>query len=817
MRSDIMRAFKNKDGIALVVVLGMLAVLVVMGVAFSVSMRTERIATRSYMDVVKARHLAVTALYRVLAEDISAEMLGRVYPPWDAYTASSVNNELSILMTGSGYTGQPALFVPASLRAAAEPLGRAPNGVDWLELRDPIDDEFYGEYAFLIVNNSGLLDANVVGAFEGTQRPRGRGVDPGEIRFSSSILPEAMNSSLNVYRDEFRRFESVPELYYLTSTAVFSSQFIDVAPERRGPPLKNLPASLADNLHVFSRYPRGYAELEAGQFVARSSVGHVGAGTPWDDETIAGITNALSNLSPSLIPDVEAFVGVMHDYSSPNYVLYPGPNSPDSQFNRISSMRVPMINEVVVSNQFLLTGNPEASHNLRHIVYVTVETWYPFPESNADRFRVELGDGTGIRVNMISPAAAFWPDLNGQYAILEDYPQPAPEVGFSSTPNSYRTTTFAYFADQPVIPFGPDNPDNITPSPHNLEFTYQLEVLIEAEIAVIFMGGEQPMVDRVLAAWPPFVFDRDIRLIAGGPPLSLGIRGASVNDPRINWDPSSASQWSVGDPVTLGADGAGAFNQHTVSGERADERPTGGQGPLDGMIYARRAPMESVGEVGYLLFDAGRPWETVRLLEPDVRNSSRILDRLTVREEIVRRGMVNVNSRQTNALASAFWQAPVEAFPIGTVQENRWLREALTRGLVAQIVSTTSNAPIANLSELKRVLPHDFVDGLLSALLSEYGIVNNKFVRESVVRNSIELLGTRHNLFTVFIAARVFAENYDPANPDHFRNRGDFVQSDQRAVAVVWRDPFRTADSANNQTYSSLVQYFHWLSGALEN
>jgi hypothetical protein len=172
--------------------------------------------------------------------------------------------------------------------------------------------------------------------------------------------------------------------------------------------------------------------------------------------------------------------------------------------------------------------------------------------------------------------------------------------------------------------------------------------------------------------------------------------------------------------------------------------------------------------------------------------------------------MVNVNTRQTNALAAAFWQMPIDRFPSETIQDGRWLTDEMALAVASEIIG---GEPIANLSQLKSNLSQTFVDNQLR----EYDAANDKFVRESIVRNSLGLLGTRHNLFTIFVAARVFAENYDPNNAAHFQNREDFVLSDQRAVAVVWRDPFRTLDSARNQTYSSFVQYFHWLTGALED
>ena len=52
----------KRDGIALVVVLGFLSVLTLIAVSMAISMRMERLASESYLNMVKARFYCNAAL-----------------------------------------------------------------------------------------------------------------------------------------------------------------------------------------------------------------------------------------------------------------------------------------------------------------------------------------------------------------------------------------------------------------------------------------------------------------------------------------------------------------------------------------------------------------------------------------------------------------------------------------------------------------------------------------------------------------------------------------------------------------------------------
>ncbi len=774
----------SRQGIALIVVLGLLSILVITGVAFSVAMRTERSATRAYMDIVKARHLAQTALYRVIGGELNTLIPPTTpYPLWNAYSPL----EGDIAMLYDRLADSPAKFIPMHLRYDINENDL--DYTDWIELRDPMNNAFYGEFAYLIVNNSGLLDANVIGAYEptnpGDPPARRYGYDPGEIRFSPTILDGVLNSSLRSYRNAFRRFDSLPELYRLCTPTNFYGQIGALPLKHLGHPpqtgdLPNwLRGGFANDLHVFSRYPRGYAD---NNMRAVTNVAYIGGPTnEWDSDII--IADALADMTPNPMPNLQDFIAVLKDYVSEPYV--PG----DGNLQRISSKPVPMINEIIVSNRLELTDlGPGSGHRLRHIVFVTIETWYPFPEAGPDQFRVIFEDAPGA-----TPTVGFtippYPNLSGAYQPMPGFEsQP-----FAPTPNSYHLTTLAFFADQQV-----NNPGGF-PFPPGSSIPFETSYELNHPIRVVYDGTGQPTVDRISANWPAGMFFLNAqRSVNVESPASLGITGVSANDPRLNWDAGNNLHWRGSTPTP------GEINLRVAaeSGEYGYELDEVGR-----MFSAReRGELLSVGEVGYLLYDATKPWTTIRLLEPDPNNTARIIDRLTIHPEPYRRGMVNLNTQHTNALRAAFWTMPIDAYPTDPpppASSDR-LTQAMTDQVVAQIMSVTRANPVLNLSELKDLLPQAFVDGLLNT-------VDDKFKRESLVRNSLGVLGTRHNLFTVFLAARTFAPSYNPADQEHKDNREDFVTAEQRAIVVVWRDPFITTDQANNPTRKSLVQYFHWL------
>lgn len=177
----------DKRGIALVVVLGMLALLVMIGVSFSVFMRTERQAAGSFQHDVRARLLLQAAAVRAV-EAIDTSLASSAYPAW-TYLRSGTNGGIT-LSTGDVW----AAHVPTSL------LSPMPAEPTWISVPN-------GRIGYLIFNASGLLDANTVGNDGAGIIKRGVGVDPREIDLT--VLSEVRNA---VELIDNRLYESVREM-----------------------------------------------------------------------------------------------------------------------------------------------------------------------------------------------------------------------------------------------------------------------------------------------------------------------------------------------------------------------------------------------------------------------------------------------------------------------------------------------------------------------------------------------------------------------------------------------------------------------------
>ncbi len=204
----------SSPGIALVMVLGILSVMVILAVAFAVSMRTERMAAGNYANGVRARQLAHVGLSRALndlARQLGADGLnsaggGSICPAWSAtnsfYTTNYVNTVTNLL------TGEATNFVPRALWSAA----RVADGrVQWVPIVRSADSFTMGRVKYLILNCSGLLDANWVGG----GATRGVGTNPMELALG--IMPEMSAATFLADRQTHKRYETLDELAKLNT------------------------------------------------------------------------------------------------------------------------------------------------------------------------------------------------------------------------------------------------------------------------------------------------------------------------------------------------------------------------------------------------------------------------------------------------------------------------------------------------------------------------------------------------------------------------------------------------------------------------
>lgn len=190
-RNPAARVFRDdasRRGVALLIVLGMLALLMILGVAFSITMRTERMSANYYVHQIRAQYLGHVALAQAVAE-LNSNLHGRVYPDWD----------LDMLFSSGATNGGGFL---------SEALKPHLPAFDWNRFRGEVEDNIRwtaqpdsrGRYAYVVLNTSGLLDANYAGGGD-----RHYGIDASEIDLN-------VDASFFQTRADHVRFETLAEI-----------------------------------------------------------------------------------------------------------------------------------------------------------------------------------------------------------------------------------------------------------------------------------------------------------------------------------------------------------------------------------------------------------------------------------------------------------------------------------------------------------------------------------------------------------------------------------------------------------------------------
>ncbi len=754
----------SRSGIALVVVLGMLSVIVLLGVAFAISMRTERLAANAFVDVVRARTIMDGALTRVMTDHLPNAAPG-FYPNWLVHTPSGGD-----LSAGSFMAARGIDYVPGALRPAAN----AGDEMRWQDMLDP-QGNFHGQYAYMIVNMSGLLDANHI-----DKEDRAYGGSPGEIQFSDYIFDsgEVGSGSLRSWRDDyFIRFETVPELFALGTWNAANAGSPNLVSMTESPPFTT-GANYVDHFHIFSRFPdTSYAIEQAGQAIANPKALIGGDPNFWEHDDIVSVLMETPALFDSQA-DAQTFVNLLHDFADESYV----PQNPGG----LSFKRVPMINEVVMSNvverrQPAEFGDPDI---IAMQVHLSVETWFPF-DAQTEYATVEVTYSEDTLTALVGPP--IYGDL-GNFELINV--EQDPEGPHSE--NDFRVTRFIFESSMPASPW----PEGLL-----------MQVTLSGNLAVE-LTSDGSVVNQVNGPWPANTFQFSMPPTFPFPaydsPVSVGqVRAYSTDDPRFNWDTANAASSASGQwrpqAETLGGMNAGM-------GQFSEDDEVG-------LMYVAQREFINAGEVSYLPYsgnpaDPFQPWRTARLIGPDPNQSARIIDRLSTATNPQRRGKANINSPFTNVVRAAIFGAPREEWPgmggIGTTVTRD--QAGAIAGLIYEAFGNldTSTDFAMNMSDLVNALDTSQIGSILGLGPAD----NNKFIAESPIRNSMGTLGTRDTLYTVFLATRTLPVGLTPDDIPSGESLDDYVAAEQRAVAVVWRDPYRPTLNGPQQT---IIRTFNWL------
>ncbi|MEI7435452.1 MAG: hypothetical protein WCL16_01435 [bacterium] len=331
---------RHRRGIALLIVIGLTAMLMLLGAAFAIYMRTERMASGNFKNDVRARQLLHVALARAM-DTVETSCNNAIYPPFDVlYPTNSGGGVVDAALTSWGATNYlpRGAFVTSSWASVNANIGWVPLTVGQAGSFEDV------RYAYVVLNVSGLFDANQVGI----SGARGAGTNVQEIDLSD--VPDANNLPAAP------SFQTMPNLFTTGAT----NNFVVFQPYLRTNVLVDLSG---DEDALMGRRADIIQALKA-----------------------CGINNSTELVFSNLLDYVDAG-NIPKDLASS------------------CTEKVPMINEIRKKDRFVITVNTGTT-NLQYRSYMDVECWYPFMEPAANDYWLAYQiDFTVVPSNFPAPAS----------------------------------------------------------------------------------------------------------------------------------------------------------------------------------------------------------------------------------------------------------------------------------------------------------------------------------------------------------------------------------------------------------------------------
>lgn len=746
----------RRRGVALIIVLGLMSVLVIMAVSFVVVMRTERLTARGFVNDFRVRELNYVALTHAMDHiQKDAEAGSWMYPPWPVGALHSGQNSLSSGGTGAGrdvlvWNGRN--YAASNVHVAAE---ITTNDMKWIEIQE--GTQYVGHVCYMIMNTSGEIDANGNGSMDpqlAKSIPRYLGTNANELQLHNSLLPSLTSYGTNIYNARCgspgttrnKAFGRAESMpdLWIAGRYGYSAAYPIQYPRPSG-------------FTTFSHYPTGFAV----NGIAQAPI-YIGG----DQAQVIAQRGQIQNQFVSAgftLPQAQTLTLNLLDYIDNDFIPGNAGGTVAPSINTVATEPVPMLNEIVVGSVLQDSG---ANRTLT--INLDVEVWYPF---------------FGI-TNLLTYSVRTTPKLTGgNFSTLTvGTPALTPKAGpwfwnNVATPGMFYRYTGRWTATAPVT-------NAVLPTA--LQFpTFDL-----VDNAGAVADGIAPGAGGVSMTLPWANF-------MAGAVGAVSYSGWKANDPRINWQfPNLATSdhslmWSneLKKAASLTGSTLGSVNFTT--------QPYGEDSRWQ-MHVRNRDYLPSVGHIGLLLYDSSLPWKSVPLLGPTAKP---VLDYFTV-QSASRRGIVNMNTTNEAVLATAFYRAPCEIVPGAT--NGAAVDAATARAIARAIMQGRPVGGYTNVGDVARAgtaLQTQLPTGAPGARWHDPD-------RESLIRNTEGLLGTRQNLFTIVLIAECRKKVINPetgALPP-FRLAG------QRAVAEVWRDPIRSPDPGGGPARNRMfVHFFRWL------
>lgn len=888
----------NQNGVALIVVLGLLSVLLITAVSFAIFMRIERSGAANFRHGTSARHMLQVGLSRAI-EDINltvgdapyadfdrAVEIARQYDPDDSIADVPFIDHVLASYDFANPDGAPTArvlsvaamaYVPRALREAVHAVSRPRDPpVPALCHFKPViaQNEVVGRYGYIVLNLSGLLDANKVGDadFE-----RGVGGDPREIRLTPDLLADVADPDVFAAdRATHQRYETLPELKQL-NTGLNAGELTHFALYSRDP----VPENFDERAYIGEDRPRW-----------------VGPMTTQNSDNIGRIMWALHEAG---VPNYQVLDGLrqhhiaylgMCDYTDPGLVpvgdwdLPPTVNPQTGQWTaggpRVTPFAYPSIKPVPKLSSLAIAARytreslhapgdpPQYRHTIQYgfVAGAAVPYSAPPPGQYALRFRFKM---TGENFNVD-------PDFNGLVPLhkTSDHPDyalvfPAAEdpLTFTAAPSAdtqlYRNTQMDREDLHYVV-------ENDKPYP-TMTFVLRAGAEVRQRPAG---GGPDRAVDRAPAAGldapdadgirVAVMINQDAIDEAGGPDGATLFYWSETFDPRFNWD---NRLWVDGlilqmnkpagypDPMFsqtyptwlleqyLNADYAGrdqlanayGLPQALEGAEIMDAVPGVDNVQAATRMVCALRPFDSVGELGYMLIG---PWTSIKLHNfrvaqnpawqsayRDYQPPHRVLDHFTLLDaaEAVT-GRVNINTPLDNILASVYYRMPL-----------RELFSGAARAVLPAPQPGEPNQPPGNAGQVEQVFrawryPDDEPPRYFRAL-SDMGMVFegdtgealNSLIAQRIAQGSLApinqlndfdrdaIIRNASGLFTTRHQLYLVILRADAFTPRFGMTdiESGTVLSTGHAVALVWRDTRPDPNDPDELVHPTQVRLFQVL------
>ncbi|AKJ65422.1 hypothetical protein [Kiritimatiella glycovorans] len=802
----------GRSGVALVMVLGFLALLMIMAVAFAISMRTERLVSRAALHETQTSLMLDAAASRTMfLVDTFMNDEDQYFP--DFRLVSGDPDVWGVSGTGADRVMIPDCFyydewIPSDLWDAVDEQSER---MGWTSVT--AGGEVVGRWAGLVINNSGLLDVNRIFSYERTND-----VQRKNLYLSKDLLDEFRQDEdeedlekafvYNRDRAEDRWVRAVN----LGEVNSFNAGLFDTA-ARHLFTCSYFPEetfSYGDSVDVQPLILKNwYTDVRWNGWDVLYSV--------WRDDQRTELRNRLRQMLEDYVAEGNELTSVadsvesVQEYMDRFHYIRPhgAPDSPLADryayFSQVDSSESPMLNEIGVRRTVTRVVD-------KYTVKFEVDLEMVIPYLAVDR------DEWGY-AEMGGRAAEFhvdWRPVNNSEGW-----------DFGDTSKDFGYKNFRYHHLDEVG--GPDEASRLYHA--SLDFVSDTKTLAEAP-------AELPGLEIVCAyvlwrrdtggAIQNFFYDaipfRNGTLDTAVEVLSPGSGDESAFyecvDPRFNhlWNES----WREVDTPSPGAmneearrlysDLAGGKDGHW-SMRRGSRVNDNGAGEI------RYTRFENISGLGGAAYDVNRPWETVplvgerampvfeylRLCEDEGRYHRRVTNGVAVPDD-----KVSLLTRREGVLGSAFYNRGADRVQdemrlprFGTNTISAAEARALARVMINRIAE--AEEPPANTFEALRLVSYE---DLIEALPPD-SIARNKHSIDRLIGQIYDLLHVRQNLFTVLLGAqKVEDRNGTPGI------QSEEILGEKWALAVIWRDPLKTDEDGHvdeNGLNRMKPLFFHWL------